>query len=177
MITSRTSITKYVRTLLEEHKITKAPVSVEGIAKKTDIFVQYLDLKDDVSGFSYHKDGKKMVGVNANESELRQRFTLAHELGHLHLGIEDLHYDQSSGIQFRSELASTGVDKTEIAANFFAAELLMPEVFLAADLKKVTTNKKNAEDVVSELARMYSVSEQAMNVRLASLGYMQSLIL
>lgn len=62
----------------------------------------------------------KLIYVNTSESFQRQRFTLAHEIGHAYL-----HRNGSVIIDFRSEIDSPSSDK-EREANQFAAALLMP---------------------------------------------------
>ncbi len=56
----------------------------------------------------------------------------------------------------------------EIEANFFAASILMPRTFLARDTAERYIDLENA-DAVKELARLYNVSTQAMNIRLFNL--------
>ncbi len=61
-------------------------------------------------------------------STVRQRFTIAHELGHffLHRASSTVFVD-AAPIFFRDESSSNGSQREEIEANAFAAELLMPE--------------------------------------------------
>ena len=167
---TRAKIRELVREILSAHNITNAPIDVERIAKADGATIQYRPFEKGVSGFSYSEGGKKIIGVNVAESDVRQRFTLAHEFGHLTLGIKGLHYDQGSGLQFRNDVSSTGTDKKEIEANFFAAELLMPQHMLVSDLEEIMKDRNDAEAIAEELAQIYSVSNQAMNVRLTSLG-------
>jgi Zn-dependent peptidase ImmA (M78 family) len=65
-----------------------------------------------------------------------QRFTIAHELGHLllHDGIE-VRVDKHFRVNLRSSESSKAEDVEEIA---FAAELLMPRDFLLRDARKLT---------------------------------------
>jgi Zn-dependent peptidase ImmA (M78 family) len=56
----------------------------------------------------------------------------------------------------------------EIEANFFAASLLMPRRFLDKDPRTLTIEIEDAK-AVQELARAYTVSTQAMSVRLMNL--------
>jgi len=167
---TKSNIRNIVKDILSEHGITKAPVAVEDIVKKYGAEVQYRPFKESVSGFSYSEDGKKIIGINVTESSMRQRFTLAHELGHLKLGSGGLHYDQGSPINFRDKVSATGIRKKEVDANFFAAELLMPKDMLIADLQAIQEKTQDSETVAEQLAEKYNVSFFAMNVRLASLG-------
>jgi len=64
----------------------------------------------------------------------------------------------------------------EIEANAFAASLLMPADWVEKQIK--SRRLKDADDndaVVSELARTFGVSQQAMMYRLVNLGYLRNL--
>jgi Zn-dependent peptidase ImmA (M78 family) len=97
-----------------------------------------------------------------------QRFTIAHELGHyfFHVGLEQ-HVDQDFRIAWRNADSSKAVNWTEIEANQFAAQLLMPTAFLEDDLDELQVIDKRA---VLLLAGKYIVSREAMTIRLSQLG-------
>ena len=61
----------------------------------------------------------------------------------------------------------------EMEANLFAAELLMPLSFLTADVTKLVVDQKSTEKKIEKLAKRYEVSQQALTVRLTSIGYIQ----
>ncbi|AIA76222.1 hypothetical protein FF32_15670 [Halomonas campaniensis] len=94
---------------------------------------------------------------NIHERPDRQRFTMAHEFGHVVLGhvIEGKKPKRDSNFNARGDL-------DEIAANTFAAELLMPED-LVRDLSKRIT-------ALDALAMKFRVSPSAMKNRLKALG-------
>jgi Zn-dependent peptidase ImmA (M78 family) len=123
----RLQIKNKAEELLVMNHISMPPVSVEAIAASVGAAVQKVDLKDNLSGFSYPKGPQRTIGVNLRHAHVRQRFTIAHELGHLLMHTQDLHYDRQFSMQFRSEISAHGTDPKEVAANAFAAELLMPE--------------------------------------------------
>jgi Zn-dependent peptidase ImmA (M78 family) len=111
--------------------------------------------------------------VNSMHAPTRRRFTVAHELGHLLLHKnESLHIDERFPIGFRSAASSQAVDASEIEANQFAAELLMPMSLLTADLAAMPPDI-DSEAAVTELAQRYEVSEQAMTIRLSALGHLR----
>jgi Zn-dependent peptidase ImmA (M78 family) len=85
------------------------------------------------------------IGYNKSQHQHRQRFTVAHEIGHLLLG-------HTSG-SFILDLNSGKPE--EIEANQFAAELLMPLAMLENDIKNGMKNAKN-------IAMLYNVSEEAV---------------
>ncbi len=119
--------------LLDEGGVAKAPVPVERLARLKGCRVVKYDIKD-ISGVLFRSADDVLIGVNSKHPPQRQRFTIAHELGHflLHDG-EAVHYDKDYRVSLRSDLSSAGTDIEEIEANFFAASLLMPDRFLRGD--------------------------------------------
>lgn len=100
-----------------------------------------------------------LITYNSSESKVRQRFTIAHELGH-HV-MEHGERDRDTPDRF-----SMGYhDPIEVDANRFAAHLLMPGQIVNA-LIRVRGIRS-----VDELARMFGVSKVAMRFRLKELGY------
>src|SRR6202049_1685842 len=135
MAIRRRKIESLVRDLLATYDITTAPVPVERIAKAKGARLFHQSLEDDVSGFLYRDEAQAVIGVNTHHAPVRQNFTMAHELGHLLLhDQEKLHVDHGFRVRLRDDVSSQGTDEPEREANFFAASLLMPKVFLEADL-------------------------------------------
>jgi Zn-dependent peptidase ImmA (M78 family) len=159
-------IKRIVASLLLEHGIHRAPVPVETMAEKSDIEVRYGDLAE-TSGLLARKKGTTIIGVNSTHMETRQRFTIAHEFGHflLHEGLE-AHVDRDFRIAFRDKTSSDASSMIEIEANFFAANLLMPEEFLNADGAETAIDQ---DEEVAKLARRYKVSRHAMSLRLTNI--------
>jgi Zn-dependent peptidase ImmA (M78 family) len=69
--------------------------------------------------------------------------------------------DSSFRINRRDEKSGMAVDKEEIEANFFAAELLMPLRMIERDLEAFDVDVED-EAELSELAKRYQVSLQAL---------------
>lgn len=142
----------------------------ENLAKKIGLRVAYEKLDNEVSGVLVLQESKPMIFVNSEQHSNRQRFTIAHELGHylLHKQ-EQVHVDNDFTVVYRDSKSSTGEDLHEIEANQFAAELLMPEKcveqYLAENKIKVIT-----ETTIAEMADFFGVSLQAMSIRLSVLG-------
>jgi Zn-dependent peptidase ImmA (M78 family) len=127
----------------------------------------------EISGVVHrNKDGSAVIGINSLHPTQRQRFTIAHEIGHLLLHAhEQLHVDKNFPIGLRSGISGKAIDENEIEANQFAAALLMPPAFMAEDIKPlIGTDVLRA---VQKLAAKYKVSEQAMSIRLSTLGYIE----
>src|SRR5690242_12341581 len=73
------------------------PVPVNVIASGLRLSVEPIALSDDVSGILVVNDSAGVIGVNKDHSAVRQRFTVAHEIGHyvLHRDEEQLFIDKS----------------------------------------------------------------------------------
>ena len=156
----------------------KAPIDVKKIAERLGAEVVREAAEDHLSGFILRDSRKNtaVIGVNSNHHPNRQRFTIAHEIGHLllHQG-EKLHVDKEwSGyrVKLRDEKSSAGTNIDEMEANLFAAELLMPLRLLDADLANNAPLNID-DDRIAKLATKYKVSAQALTLRLQYLGCIQ----
>jgi Zn-dependent peptidase ImmA (M78 family) len=157
----------------------KLPIDVERVANGLGLIVRYEQFAEDLSGVLVKEAGRVLIGVNSSHSVTRQRFTIAHECGHYALEHKgELFVDKSFRNQsvrlHRDGKSSLGINVDEIAANRFAAELLMPETTVAAEVKKQLQAKAklSADELVSQLANRFKVSSQAMEYRLTNLGYL-----
>lgn len=152
-----------------KHGATDLPVDVQQLARLEGVQVERADFGDEVSGVLV-KDGERaIIGINGRHAPTRQRFTIAHELGHYLLhGRRDLFVDKDFIVHFRDGNSSTGYDPQEVEANQFAAELLMPaeqvrEIFAEAPFDI------DDQGALRRLASRFGVSPMAMAVRLSSL--------
>jgi Zn-dependent peptidase ImmA (M78 family) len=137
------------------------PVDPIYIAQQLGLQVFTAGLANDVSGMLVKRPGEDaQIYINGSDSRNRQRFTCAHELGH-YVKRSGAGQDAWSTIDYRSSLASQGVDADEIYANQFAAALLMPAP-LVQDLMDRHGN--------ATLAHQFGVSTDAMSFRRANLG-------
>ena len=168
-------IRKKVDHLLATHEITMPPVDVDGLATALGIMVSRTPTNDDVSGFIYkQKDNPTVIGVNSNHHPNRQRFTVAHELGHFFLHDKtEVHVDQFV-VRLRNTASATGEDRDEIEANRFAAELLMPVRMVSEEISRLQIHDFSDDRAMTQLAKQFQVSVQAMSHRLTGLGYIQS---
>jgi Zn-dependent peptidase ImmA (M78 family) len=153
--------------VLDRFAIETAPVNVERVARRLGAQVRYGPLEGDLSGMVTIQQGVCVIGINSLHPIQRQRFTLAHELGHFCLHREDLeneiHLDRGS--LRRDWLSSQGVEVREIEANAFAAELLMPTRILERMLAGRAIDFED-EEAIEPLARKFKVSTAAMRFRL-----------
>jgi Zn-dependent peptidase ImmA (M78 family) len=165
-----TKIAQLVERLLDKNGVSGPAVPVEKIAKAEGLIITKKSLDGDTAGFLLRSPGAKFIGVNQAQAPTRQRFTIAHELGHalLHDG-EELHVDKDFRINFRDVASSLATNVEEIESNTFAAWLLMPSQFL---INQITSEHLDIDDgkQVVKLAKRYNVSAQAMTYRLANLS-------
>src|SRR6476646_9995726 len=110
---------------------------VERLAKLLNYPIVYQRFAGDVSGTVLLDDDDTVtIGINSYHSRVRQRFSIAHEIGHaqLHIssGKDKLFVDPPARQLFRDADASLGEDPREVQANQYAAALLMPRPFVAA---------------------------------------------
>jgi Zn-dependent peptidase ImmA (M78 family) len=130
-----------------------------------------LPANDDIFGAIVRQQGHIIIAVNPNQHPNRQRFTIAHELGHFfnHDYVRDGqdHVDGDFRLHWRNESSSQGVDWNEIEANRFAASLLMPEFLVRDDVERSLPLNQAA---IQRLASLYRVSRLAMQYRLVNLG-------
>lgn len=86
--------------------------------------VDFRPLDSSVSGVVVkHDDGQPVIYINELEPEVRQRFTLAHEIGHL---VERQYLGRDEEYSFIDYRDSTHYDLHEFYADEFAGALLMP---------------------------------------------------
>jgi hypothetical protein len=137
-----------------------APVSVMEIAEELGVKVWRSPMPENVSGKLFPdrihggSSGYSIV-VNAAETISRQRFTMAHEIGHFILHREDVGEGVIDDTFYRSKLSTP----MEREANAFAADLLMP-------FGLIETLQRQGLNTPLQLAKALNVSLVAMKIRL-----------
>jgi Zn-dependent peptidase ImmA (M78 family) len=168
----RSSPAMHARDLLDTLDIRKVPVPLEMIGEHLGAKIRIAPLDEELSGIIFIRDGMPIIGINAIHHPNRQRFTLAHEFGHLvlhkHLITSMVHVDKKLPFFMRDAKSATGTDKIEIEANQFAAELLMPEAILLKEIQREAFDIDD-EPPLEELARKFRVSKQAMGHRIQNI--------
>lgn len=124
---------------------------MEAIARGLDVHVHYVR-KHGWSGAVKSDGDTAHIWINAAEHPTRQRFTLAHELGHLLL-------HPTGQMEFR-DFNFRGPKETE--ANKFAAALLMP-LDMLEPLAVLPWHDRDT------LAPVFQVSPRAMQIQLIDL--------
>ncbi len=141
---------------------TELPLPIEELAGKLQIKISRAP-GGDFSGILIRKDGKALIGINSNEPQVRQRFTIAHELGHF-----ILHPQKDAFVDYRDNKKDIMRTARERQANMFAAALLMPREQLINDFKNIAKSGFTDEELII-LAKKYLVSEDSMKFRLMNL--------
>lgn len=163
--------------LLRKYGIDEPPVPVEDIATGEGALIVRNHFDGTESGFTL-RDGKRIIiGINTRTSRKRQRFSVAHELGHVLLHpLSQLIVDHAVRIDWRDDVSALGTDAQEIQANAFGAALLMPKDMVIEAAKRCVARFRDInatpsrDDLISELARDFDVSNDAMGFRLINLG-------
>lgn len=143
------------------------PIDPYAVAKSLGIQVEHrTGLPENVDGLLIKEspDSPVLAVINDNCHPNRQRFTLAHEIGH-YTYIRDHEPEKLNGlglVESRDELSRRGTDRREIDANAFAANLLMPE----SVVRLWSYEGLNR----AQMATRFGVSFEAMGNRLNTLG-------
>ncbi len=168
----RRDIELEARKLLENNSVSRPPVSVDELAAALDIDVRSSAGNDDVSGALIRNDDSVVIAVNSSQHENRQRFTIAHEIGHflLHKGTQ-VHFDDDFRVNYRKADSAGVATDEEREANLFAAALLMPAHFLKKDWLRLRLENHAPIVATQSLAMRYKVSPKAMEIRLVNLGF------
>lgn len=149
--------------VLSDFGIASIPIDVITIAKKSNILIRKAR-SEKFSGLLYRKDDTAFMAISSSESDVRQRFTIAHELGHFFM-----HPNKDTFVDFRDNKKNIARGIKEIQANQFAAALLMPRKFIEKDVKNFKETGFN-DEAIKFLAQKYHVSEDAMSFRLINLN-------
>lgn len=131
------------------------PVPVEAIAEDLLGLVVLMGSELPVSGLLVVP--RREIWVEASDTAMRRRFTVAHEIGHW-----VCHRNGAPAVCHLESGAPPPRDPREREANVFAAELLMPEAPVRSAYARDAS--------VAGLAAAFAVSPEAMSWRLFNLG-------
>lgn len=146
------------RKVLKDYDLSSVPTDLIIIFEQLGL--KYIEMNDaeDIDGAIIEIDGKPAIAVlNKAKPITRQRFTLAHELGHLFLKHtqRDI-YDPEEIRENTATLTKQSKPPKEVEADIFASELLVPY----EQLKKYTADINN----VDKLVGIFQVSKQAITL-------------
>jgi len=145
--------------LVKQDRLSGPPVDVAAIIARKGLKLVVCDVPGSLSGKLY-PDQREVLVNSRGRSQGRQRFTMAHELGHWELRhhLEDELPEDSQGFDgaYGSGEGAEGRSNVEIEANTYAAELLMPGAWIRRERKPLSPGKPD------QLAELYQVSREAM---------------
>jgi hypothetical protein len=139
------------------------PVKVGELAGALGLKVVTAPLEPRISGLIQPTTGAPSgfeIKVNKYDSPERQRFTIAHEIAHYLLHRDSIGAGVVDNVLYRSNLTS----RKEVEANRLAAMIVMPVSLVAREAQRL--GGASRAGVAEELATLFRVSGQAMNVRL-----------
>jgi Zn-dependent peptidase ImmA (M78 family) len=136
------------------------PCILTTIEQEAGTPVVLLWLPEGIAGCVSTTAGAPLVWVNGTQAAARQRFTLAHEYGHLRCG-----HDGRLAVDTFETLSGVTTDSHEIQANAFAAEFLAP-----ADGVRAMANGEPTLETVVLLAARFGLSTIAALYRLNTLS-------
>lgn len=140
----------------------EAPVGclLTVVEQRLGLPVVLMQMRDDVAGACWRDGDRTLLWVNAGQAVVRQRFTLAHEVGHVRCG-----HRHDIPVETIETLAGRSTDAREIQANAFAAEFLAP----MDGVRAMVRGEPDLDDVVRIAAR-YGISTIAALFRLNNLA-------
>jgi len=112
------------------------------------------------SGMTSRDENGWLIVISADESEIRQRFTIFHLLGRI---VADPMVDNAAA---RSSV-NDSLDRGEQQASHFAACVLMPAAWIRHDWNHGLRDPRT-------LGRRYGVNPQGVRIRLAGLGLLDT---
>lgn len=159
-------------------------LNVDGQISPDEVVKGFIDVKKilDELGFTVqikprmHGSGKienRTIYIDGSENPQRQRFSMAHELGH---AVQNVRYANRND---DSDDYSTADRQDEVFANAFAAQFLMPKVLVKQGISRVIVDKEfdknhlnanQVEQIISLVAKQLKVSVMAMKYRIDNLG-------
>lgn len=139
------------------------PIDPVWIANELGLDVVETQIDNEVSGALLKEpEQDPVIILNQFDSNVRKRFTCAHELGHYIKRTENGQPLEYEFVDYRAKLASQGVDPDEVFANQFAACLLMPQ----KEVKRLV----DAKCTPVMMSSYFGVSDDAIRYRLSKLG-------
>jgi Zn-dependent peptidase ImmA (M78 family) len=140
--------------VLRDNFIESPPVVIHELAENYGLSVFKAAFEDKTIAGYIDFDRKRIV-VNNEDTETRQRFSIAHELGHWIMHPKEVRADQNNiRVIYRKPMGGE-IDPLEIEANAFAAHLLVPEEML----------RKTEQKSDFELTQLFNVSQSLIGFR------------
>jgi Zn-dependent peptidase ImmA (M78 family) len=161
-----TEIAELASNLRKKYRLHPIPVDIYKICKQNKLTIEkydFCDIEESTnckikSMIEYNREKHSgTIYVNVNDSDVAQRFYIAHELGHYFLNTSTCEKDTIFSFQ--------GLKTTrEIRANEFATELLLPKEQVIEEYDEALLPS------LSFLAGVFEVPTSVMQSRLQEMG-------
>lgn len=156
------------RVFIQGRNITRFPLDMQDVVSKLGLkkpvdLIYSPRLHNDIDAMIYESESRLYISVNAHRPETRQRFTIAHEIGHLYLEHEPV---RINGWDEHEEWQ-------EIEANEFAASLLMP----ASRVYTLASYHRNILHLLDVTQKYFDVSMTAAAKRITQLDIFRGAII
>lgn len=150
------------------------PVKIVDICQQMGFLIFQQRLPKEICGYIMI-DGElkdrfstdRIISVSAQDSNKRRRFTAAHELGHFLLDFKPQHSIYFAALEYSR---SRTPDDSELRANRFAAELLMPAARFREEFSAVYETYSQSPErlykTVQELSDRFLVPPKAVERRI-----------
>ncbi|GGK93246.1 hypothetical protein GCM10010094_62600 [Streptomyces flaveus] len=139
-------------------------VLITACAQLFGVDVAVTHLPDSVDGLTWQTDAFRLILIGPTETWTRQRFTIAHELGHI------LARDAQELVVESHVAPGRQKDLTEVRANVFASNLLMPALEVRDRFRQVADRHgRLTDEAFSGLVVGFKVSPSALAARLSQL--------
>lgn len=148
------------RKLLKDAGITTVPVDVEALASFLEIRVARAEMAEGEAGCTVMRRGKTCIWVNQDDSPLRQRFTILHEIAHHILGLKSNHEEKVPAAELEH---FTGRPPEEVLCDIFAAECLVPW----GVIQPLAEEQDFTLEYLAELAERFQASRSCVASRFA----------
>lgn len=140
-------------------------IDLEGIAFLNNGFIEYKPLKG-AEGQIVMNGKNAIITIDSGISSIqKQRFVLAHELGHLLMHKQTKHNFFNCDINAFLDWNSNRLEETE--ANYFAANLLMPKALFLRYCKK---DSKFSMNTIYDISETFKTSITATLIRFVDIG-------
>lgn len=170
---TKEEIQKLAKETLINHGLYSVPVNPVVVASKLGVRPMHAVFSDPkYSGLTARRAEGATILIKENDSLVRKRFSVAHELGHLllHLrsGTDEIITTEADLFRIGDSPSEswTPERRREYEANVFAAELLMPAELVRSYWEQVSPKERT----IDTMANIFQVSDAAMAIRLQDLG-------
>lgn len=161
-------LAQWALTAMEMPPAASSVAFAEQIESVFGIDVAIVNLDPGFDGLAWCDPGARVILVSTHPVPTRQRYTLAHELGHVLSGDDQqLHVDTSISRPARR-------NESEMRANAFAANFLMSGIALRQAFAELDQTSPISDQDFSKLVMKFSVSASALAFRALNLKLIDS---